>query len=462
MEIKQALELFRNKDYAQAYEAYSKILASDKSDKRYMYINTILTCIWFLYKEKQDDNLFVQFEKCLDEYLSIAAKRDTNSWANNIIEDLMEYLIEIAFIKFTQNKKEFTEQEKALKSWLDAKIKMFINALYIEDKRPLKLFYDAILQKVYRERTNFERAGREYQNVVNAKILGELFLNFTQAEKEKFSRSRSNIYQLFSELVYNDPTSSNTDYYFLTKQAVIYLDKSIEEYSRNLFAIKRKQQLNESIIIQEQLHRFEHDISSKLSTLSSLTGRLQRKNPELTEPMRMSKIMRDIMAILHLSRNETPEPESVDIQDLFEEIKPQFSFEIELNYSGTPLKWNSNFSYLKVILENLIKNSGDAYRRREIKPPSPAVILTAHFDQGKITVEDFAGGIKEELLQRDKLFEPYVSEKGVAQGTGLGLPTVKKACNSLGIDIKIESIKNKTTKFILTQLKEQVNGKERV
>src|SRR5690554_1456388 len=228
--IKNALTKFRKKNYVEAYKAYSEILATDQSEKRYTYINNILTCIRFLYEDKQEDELFLQFDKYLDEYLSIAEENDTSSWANNIIEDLMEYLIEIAFIKYTQNDDEFKEQEIGIKKWLKLKIEKFIKSLYIKDKRPLKLFYDGILQKIYKERANFERLGHEYQNVVNSKILGELFLEFTQNDKELFARSRSNVYQLFSELVYNDPTSSNTDYYFLTKKAVDYLDKSIDEY----------------------------------------------------------------------------------------------------------------------------------------------------------------------------------------------------------------------------------------
>lgn len=461
MDPDKALSLFRNKNYPEAYKAYSEILEEDESENRFRSINNILTSIRFVYKGRHDNELLLQFEKYFDEYLSIAEETDSSSWANNIIEDLMEYLIEIAFINFTQNSDEFKEQESGLKKWLKYKIEKFIRSLYIKEKRPHKLFYDSILQKIYKERANFERLGHEYQNVVNAKMLGELFLEFTQNIND-FARSRSNVYQLFSELIYNDPTSSSTDYYFLTKQAVAYLDKSITEYKNNLFAIKRKQQLSDSIIIQEQLHRFQHDISSKISSLGTLTRRIREKKPELTEPVRMDKIMHDIMAILHLSRNESPKPELVDIEELFEELKSEFTVELKIVSLGSPYKWNSDYGYLKVILENLLKNSREAYTRRKMLEPSPAVILTVFFDQGIITVEDFAGGIKKELLEGDKIFEPYVSEKGVAQGTGLGLATVRKACKSLGLDICIESIENKTTKFIIKKIKEQIHGKERI
>jgi len=447
-----ALVLFREKEYEQAYKVYEEILSEDKSDKRYQYLNSIMTCLRFLYEKSKDDEFFIEFEKYLDEYLEIATITNTNSWANNIIEDLLEYLIEMAFIRFTENDLSFDEQENSLKNWLSNEIKKFIEPLTIEEKRPEKLFYDVILQKIFKERANLERKGHEYQNVVNAKFLGELFIDFTEDNAQSYIRSRSNIYQLFSELIYNDPSQKNIDYYFLTRKAVSYLDKSIDEFNKNLFAINRKHQLVDSLTIQEQLHRFDHDVSSKIPTLQSLVRRISKKAPTLTEPARMENIIQDLNVILNLSRNQIPDREKIDLIELLEEVKKESSLEIGIAILGKPEKWYSNFVFLKTIFENLIKNSREAYERKKIAIPTTAIKITVNFSDGTIILKDFAGGIRPDLLHNDKLFEPYISEKGIAQGTGLGLATVKKACNNIKLDIKIQS-ENDSAIITLTQKK---------
>ena len=248
-----------------------------------------------------------------------------------------------------------------------------------------------------------------------------------------------------AEIVYNDPQQSSHDYIVLTKKAVYYLDKSIQTYPQNQFAKKRKLQLRDSLTIHEQLQRFDHDVSSKISTLNSLIRIMQKKSNKFKELGYMKSIIQDIQIILDLSKDETPEAEDVDLVDFIKKIKHSFEIPISFKIKGEANTWVSNKGYLKVILTNLIKNSREAYARNKIKPPTPAVKITINFKDNLIKIKDWAGGIPEKLLRDNKLLEPYVSQKGIAQSTGLGLSLVQKACNKLEFSLLFESEQNSTT-----------------
>jgi PAS domain S-box-containing protein len=74
---------------------------------------------------------------------------------------------------------------------------------------------------------------------------------------------------------------------------------------------------------------------------------------------------------------------------------------------------------LEQVVLNLISNARDAYEELELEY-KPIRIYTNIVDKKiELIVEDEAGGIKEEAL--DKIFEPYFTTKGDKQGTGIGL-----------------------------------------
>lgn len=444
MDTIHALELLRHKKHEAAYEEYKSILEISQQDEfRYRNLNNILRCIHFIYIEDKDSFWFDEFSCYLEEYILIARNSDTISWADNILENLLQYTLEVAFIQFSENDLDFSIQKRDLNHYFKTFIVPFIDVMSIRGKRSRKIFYDIILRVIFKERANFERKGHEYQNVVNTVVLSNFFLTITEGERN-LNRSRSNLYQLFSELIYSDPENPNQEYFFLTRKAVDYLDMSLKEFPTNQFAKKRKIQLIDSLTIQEQLHRFDHDVSSKISTLNSLIRSLKRKSTGLQEPEQMGRIISDLKVVLDLSRSEAPEPENVDVLAALEEIQDEASTGIEIHCVGETKEWLSNHGYFKVIFENLVKNSREAYKRHAIKIPEPAILIKADFIKDEIIFQDWAGGIPENLLRDDKLFEPYISEKGYAQSTGLGLSLVKKACRMLSLAIKFRVEKNST------------------
>lgn len=73
--------------------------------------------------------------------------------------------------------------------------------------------------------------------------------------------------------------------------------------------------------------------------------------------------------------------------------------------------------YSQVIL-NLLVNAKDALIENGIESPIIELTIDVENNLSKITIEDNAGGIKDEII--DKVFEPYFSTKS-SHGTGLGL-----------------------------------------
>ena len=69
---------------------------------------------------------------------------------------------------------------------------------------------------------------------------------------------------------------------------------------------------------------------------------------------------------------------------------------------------------MQVIL-NILKNAEDTFVEKVIKKPK----ITIHVKQKTITIEDNAGGINPEIME--KIFDPYFSTKNEKNGTGLGL-----------------------------------------
>ena len=82
--------------------------------------------------------------------------------------------------------------------------------------------------------------------------------------------------------------------------------------------------------------------------------------------------------------------------------------------------------YLLVVLDNLIKNSEEAYARKNIPEDERKYEIIIKYNESIVIIKDFAGGIAPEI--KDKLFEEHASTKEeVICDCGLGLYQAKKA-----------------------------------
>ncbi len=109
------------------------------------------------------------------------------------------------------------------------------------------------------------------------------------------------------------------------------------------------------------------------------------------------------------------------VEDTIEMIKPitqknniSITFKAEKNFQV--LGFLNNFSQ---VLLNILNNAKDALSAQEIENKNILITLKQNDNKILLCIEDNAGGIKEDLL--DKIFDPYFSTKKEKNGTGLGL-----------------------------------------
>jgi len=96
------------------------------------------------------------------------------------------------------------------------------------------------------------------------------------------------------------------------------------------------------------------------------------------------------------------------------------SEKIELQVTvAEDIEINGHANELSQVLLNIINNAKDALTEMSI--PNALITITAHADDEKILIEieDNAGGIPENII--NKIFEPYFTTKEEGKGTGIGL-----------------------------------------
>ncbi|OHD99963.1 MAG: PAS domain-containing sensor histidine kinase [Sulfurimonas sp. RIFCSPLOWO2_02_FULL_36_28] len=98
---------------------------------------------------------------------------------------------------------------------------------------------------------------------------------------------------------------------------------------------------------------------------------------------------------------------------------------------------------LTQVMINLINNSKDAFIHNSILLREIAITTRVENDFALIEVQDNAGGIAKENIE--KIFEPYFTTKHKSRGTGLGLFMSKMICEQgLGGTLDVKSRKNTT------------------
>lgn len=105
------------------------------------------------------------------------------------------------------------------------------------------------------------------------------------------------------------------------------------------------------------------------------------------------------------------------------------------------------YAELLQILLIIINNSKDAFIQNNIQNPQILINVEESTENIIIKIEDNAGGIPFEIV--DRIFEPYFTTKDKFHGTGLGLHIVKTLLeNSLNGNIEVVNIK-KGAKFTI-------------
>ena len=110
--------------------------------------------------------------------------------------------------------------------------------------------------------------------------------------------------------------------------------------------------------------------------------------------------------------------------------------EISLNLKVEDEKVYGNETELEQVILNIINNSIDVFKEREIKNREINITVFSKQSYTILIMEDNAGGVKLETLE--KLFDPYFTTK--SNGTGTGLYMVKLVVkNSFQGDLKVNN-----------------------
>nr|WP_227268131.1 PAS domain-containing sensor histidine kinase [Roseobacter sp. H9] len=203
--------------------------------------------------------------------------------------------------------------------------------------------------------------------------------------------------------------------------------------------------------------RIAHEIKNPLTPIQLSAERIKRKfSPRVGEDSEALEQMTDVIVrqtgdlrrivdeFSKFARMPEPDREEVDLTALVKDAvflqqtgQPGVTFVTDL--PETPVRSELDATMISQALINLIKNAGEAIDtlREKGAPedhvPAIHVTLSTEGDSAKITISDNGIGLPED---RARLFEPYVTTR--SEGTGLGLPIVKKIIEEHGGTLTLE------------------------
>lgn len=199
-----------------------------------------------------------------------------------------------------------------------------------------------------------------------------------------------------------------------------------------------------------------HEIRNPLTALKGFMELIKSEAPATQESyfsimdqefQRLDSILSEL---LYLSSPRKSSLEKVDLVELSKEAIDFMQFEALMHNVILQLEVDEQLPHLvvgnegrlKQMLINLIKNAIQAMNQQG----NISIRLHATQYNVQLCVQDEGIGMSEEAYKN--LFKPFFTTKD--QGTGLGLPLVKKIMDDLNGVIEVESMPNIGTTFILT------------
>lgn len=206
---------------------------------------------------------------------------------------------------------------------------------------------------------------------------------------------------------------------------------------------------------------FAHEVRNPLSTIglnlqlvledfrNAETPRDKRTHKRVAvveqEVRRLQSILEEFLSF---ARAPEPKLQPVDLNDKLRQLV-EFN-QPDLQEKGISLRFYpgsdvgviaADWDHLQAAVVNLLRNA------KEATPAAGQVMIdtSRHGDEVRLRVTDTGQGIDKE--HQDRVLEPYFSTK--KNGTGLGLPTVRRIVEEHGGRVSFESEPGKGTQFTL-------------
>ena len=241
----------------------------------------------------------------------------------------------------------------------------------------------------------------------------------------------------------------------LTSKLKVYIDL-FEEQKKSLSEINKKDELlihqSKMATMGEMIGVIAHQLKQPLNNMSLYCADVKDSfeyneiNEEFVKDFdkntkeQISFMTQTINDFLNFF-NPKKEKRTFSIKDSFNKTLQLLEKQIENNNIKLNISMGSETAYgvsteLEQVFLNLITNAKEAFIEREIENREITVTTITKDSYSIIIVEDNAGGIKEENLE--KIFDPYYTTKEF--GTGTGLYMVKLVVkSSFHGDLKIQN-----------------------
>jgi PAS domain S-box-containing protein len=247
---------------------------------------------------------------------------------------------------------------------------------------------------------------------------------------------------------------------------------------------ERTKELNEALEREIELNKLKsrfvsmasHEFRTPLSAINFAAGSLRKYSEKLSHDSRIKKLDKIEEQVAHMTalledvlvvgRSEagkiTFNPQLVNFNKFIRPVIDEVYSTSDKTHKITLLNKNEDATVLideklgRNIFINLLTNA------IKFSPGKKEVIIEVNSDDEmtRIKVTDFGLGIKEDNLEN--IFIPFQRGENVEtiQGTGLGLVIVKQAVDLHSGEIKVSSVINKGTTFIINLPKKQDNEKD--
>lgn len=245
---------------------------------------------------------------------------------------------------------------------------------------------------------------------------------------------------LIKEVIDKPKNLENRAYYYA-------LDKACKALNDKLSDVENSKE--EYLLF---LDSFIHEIKTPISALSLYADNNDKKIKE-----EVLKISRLVDKMLFYAKSDVVEKDyfikEVTLADLVHPVLLEYknyllnySFKVEVKNLDNLVVY-TDIKWLNFIIEQILNNSLKYQNKKE------RIVRIKGIDDKnniKLVIYDNGVGIKESDLS--KVFEKGFtgSNRSKKNASGIGLYLVKKLCDKLGIDIKIESVYLKYTKVIIT------------